>query len=132
MRTRSATRAAGLSPGREHVLPPPTRKKRAPRAKKESGAAPAEPAASSEPLPAPLTALITGGTRAILLEWLYIFFLLLFLDAMLNKAAPVAPAVPVPAAAVPAATAPAPAPLKRAAEGELPGRPSVRRRLAPR
>lgn len=121
MRTRSTTAASGLSPGRDHVLPPPTRKKRVPRAKSESGReGPQSPgvgegvdgAAAPEPTIFTLVnALIPGANMATLSIWLYLFCFLLLLNALLGQARHTG--------------------TKRVAEGELVGRPPVRRRVEP-
>ena len=90
MRTRSSTRANGQSPGREHALPPPTRKPRGPKKTKPATVvedAPAKPSGSETLFTGFFNALFISRNKAVLLEWLYVFFLLLFLDAMM-KATP--------------------------------------------
>lgn len=118
MRTRSSTRVTGLSPGRDHALPPPTRKpKKAKLPKvKECGQVPVAVAAGCEPtFHHILNTIIPGANKAVLLEWLGLLFFILFLHVMSNNTASLTGR----------------AAYKRGAEDDTVGPPARRRRVEP-
>lgn len=90
MKTRSTTRANGASPGRDHVLPPPTRKPRGPAKTKlskpkDSEQGPAKAGCENSSFYHILNLIIPSANKAILLEWLGLLFIIVFLHVMTTQ-----------------------------------------------
>ena len=113
-RTRSSTKENGRSPGREHVLPPPTRKGRKGR-KQTDGDPPSE--TSTCYLSAIFNLLKTPRGKAVLMDWLCVLLVILLVDVFYHDA--------------PKLTRGKGANKRSAPDGEEAGRPTRRRRISP-